>query len=85
MAEPLKLGVAGLGTVGAGLITLIETHGNRLSAGLSSRFVLTSAAIVPQVITNVPFSTLMLTHGLWLLFLLWYLTPRTLFGSSIEP
>jgi len=32
MTEPLKLGVAGLGTVGAGLVRLLETHGSRLSA-----------------------------------------------------
>ncbi|MBU2582161.1 MAG: homoserine dehydrogenase [Alphaproteobacteria bacterium] len=32
MSEPLKLGVAGLGTVGAGLLQLIETHRDRLSA-----------------------------------------------------
>ncbi|MDE2376701.1 hypothetical protein [Bradyrhizobium sp.] len=63
---------------------LVIALGNRLSAGLSARFILISAAIVPQIMMNVPFSTLMLTHGLWLLFLLWYLTPRTLFGSPAE-
>jgi homoserine dehydrogenase len=31
MAEPLKLGVAGLGTVGSGLLHLLEAHGRRLS------------------------------------------------------
>ncbi|HRD78934.1 MAG TPA: homoserine dehydrogenase [Hyphomicrobiaceae bacterium] len=31
MNEPLKLGIAGLGTVGAGLLSLIEQHGRRLS------------------------------------------------------
>lgn len=34
MTEPLKLGVAGLGTVGAGLVRLLEAHGTRLSAAL---------------------------------------------------
>lgn len=34
MTEPLKLGVAGLGTVGAGLLQLIETHGHRLASVL---------------------------------------------------
>ncbi|QOG17174.1 hypothetical protein [Bradyrhizobium sp. SEMIA] len=81
-------GIASVGVWGAPLATLacglVVGFGNRLSAGLSERFVLISAAIVPQVITNVPFSTLMLTHGLWLLFLLWYVTPRTLFGGPAE-
>lgn len=34
MTEPLKLGVAGLGTVGAGLLQLIEMHGQRLAGVL---------------------------------------------------
>ena len=34
MREPLKLGVAGLGTVGSGLLQLLATHGARLSASL---------------------------------------------------
>lgn len=34
MTKPLKLGVAGLGTVGSGLLQLIETHGERLAAVL---------------------------------------------------
>ncbi|MCP3401428.1 hypothetical protein [Bradyrhizobium sp. CCGB20] len=81
-------GIASVGLWAAPLATfacgLVIGLGNRLSAGLSTRFILISAAIMPQVITNVPFSTLMLTHGLWLLFLLWYVTPRTLFGSPAK-
>ncbi|HVY42614.1 MAG TPA: homoserine dehydrogenase [Hyphomicrobiaceae bacterium] len=34
MVEPLKLGVAGLGTVGAGLVGLLSAHGARVGAGL---------------------------------------------------
>ena len=34
MTEPLKLGVAGLGTVGAGLLSLLEAHGKRLSESI---------------------------------------------------
>ena len=46
MSQPLRLGVAGLGTVGAGLLRLLQTHGARLSetvgreivvAGVSAR------------------------------------------------
>ena len=31
---------------------------------------------------NVPLSTTLLTHGAGLLFLLWYVTPRTIFASE---
>jgi homoserine dehydrogenase len=34
MIEPLKLGVAGLGTVGAGLLGLLAAHARRVAAGL---------------------------------------------------
>lgn len=34
MTEPLKLGIAGLGTVGAGLVRLLEAHGARLASAL---------------------------------------------------
>jgi homoserine dehydrogenase len=33
MNEPLKIGVAGLGTVGGGLLHLLETHGARMGEG----------------------------------------------------
>ena len=32
MSQPLKLGIAGLGTVGAGLLRLLQSHRARLSA-----------------------------------------------------
>ena len=34
MHEPFKIGVAGLGTVGGGLLQLLETHGQRMSEQL---------------------------------------------------
>jgi hypothetical protein len=57
--------------------------GNRLSAGLPPGFVLISAAIVPHALLDVPLSTVFVTHGVALLFLLWYLTPRALFGTIV--
>jgi hypothetical protein len=63
-------------TFAAGLVIAL---GNRLSAGLPPRFVLISGAVLPQILLNVPLSTVLLTHGLGLLFLLWYLTPRGIF------
>ena len=34
MSQPLKLGVAGLGTVGAGLVQLLHEHGARMASAL---------------------------------------------------
>ena len=31
MTEPLKIAIAGLGTVGGGLLHLLEAHGRRLA------------------------------------------------------
>jgi hypothetical protein len=61
---------------------LVIAVGNRLSAGLPAGFVLTSAAILPQVLLNVPLTIALLTHGGGLLFLLWYITPRTIFEQK---
>lgn len=41
MKEPLKLGIAGLGTVGAGLLELIAKHGSGLEETLERRIVVT--------------------------------------------
>lgn len=61
---------------------LVLAFGNRLSADLPPNFVLISGAILPQVFLNVPLSTTLLTHGAGLLFLLWYVMPRTMFEPS---
>ena len=37
MSQPLKLGVAGLGTVGAGLVQLLHEHGARMAAALGRK------------------------------------------------
>ena len=58
---------------------LIIALGNRVSAGLPARFILISGAILPQVLLNVALTTVLLTHGMAILFLLWYITPRSLF------
>ena len=54
---------------------------NRLSSGLPQRFVLLSGGVLPQIFLNVPFSTTLLSHGALVLFLLWYITPRTFFAG----
>jgi hypothetical protein len=61
---------------------LVIALGNRLSAGLPAGFTLISGAILPQVLLNVPLTTVLLSHGAGLLFLLWYITPRTIFGQE---
>jgi hypothetical protein len=56
--------------------------GNRASAGLPSSFVLVSSAVIVQALLNVPLSTVLLSHGGALLFLLWYLMPREAFSED---
>lgn len=79
-------GIASVGVlfapVAAFACGLVIAIGNRWSAGLPARFILISGAVLPQVLLNVPLSTVMLTHGGALLFLLWYITPRTAFEET---
>ena len=58
---------------------LVIALANRLSAGLPPRFILLSGAILPQTLLNVPLTITLVTHGAAVLFLLWYVTPRTIF------
>ncbi len=79
-------GIASVGMVFAPLAVfvcgLILALGNRLSAGLPPRFVLISGAILPQILLNVPLTITLVTHGAVFLFLLWYVTPRTMFEQQ---
>jgi hypothetical protein len=74
--------LAPLSALACGLVVAL---GNRASAGLPPRFVLISAALLPQAFVNVPFTTTFMTHGAALLFLLWYVMPRAMFDSKTEP
>ncbi|MCC8952091.1 hypothetical protein H8B02_01075 [Bradyrhizobium sp. Pear77] len=71
--------LAPLSALGCGLIIAL---GNRLSSGLPAQFVLLSAGLLPQVLLNVPLSTALLTNGTALLFLLWYIAPRSAFDQT---
>jgi hypothetical protein len=62
---------------------LVIALGNRVSAGLPPAFVLTSSAVLPQILLNVPLTTTLVTHGAAALFLLWYVTPRPMFEEKI--
>ena len=79
-------GIASVGMVFAPVAAfacgLILALGNRLSAGLPPRFVLLSGAILPQILLNVPLTITLVTHGAVFLFLLWYVTPRTMFEQQ---
>jgi len=68
--------LAPLAALASGLVLAL---GNRAAAGLPPRFVLMSAGVLPHVLLNVPLSVAMLTHGTAILFLLWYVMPRSLF------
>ncbi|MDN3277271.1 hypothetical protein QWJ07_23610 [Frankia sp. RB7] len=73
-------GVASVGPLFAPISALVcgivIAIANGMSVGVSQRTVLVSAALLPQTLLNVPFTTVMLTHGAALLFLLWYVMPR---------
>ncbi len=71
--------LAPLSALGCGLVIALA---NRLSSGLSPKFVLLSGGMLPQVFLNVPLSTTLLTNGAAFLFLLWYVTPRTMFEQG---
>ena len=58
---------------------------NCASAGLPPRFILISGAVLSQYFLNVPLTTVLLTHGAALLFLLWYVTPRGVFHRERVP
>jgi hypothetical protein len=73
------LTLAPLSALACGLVIAVS---NRLSSGLSQRFVLLSGGVYPQIFLNVPFSTTLLSHGAAILFLLWYITPRAIFGED---
>jgi hypothetical protein len=64
---------------------LVIALGNRLSAGLPSSFILLSSGIMLQSFLNIPLTTNLLSSGAAILFLLWYLTPRTLFEDASRP
>ena len=79
-------GIASVGLVLAPFAVLacglLISLANRLSSGLPPKFILLSGAILPQVFLNVPLTTTLLTNGAAVLFLLWYVTPRTMFEQK---
>jgi hypothetical protein len=68
--------LAPLAALGCGLVISLA---NRLSSGLPTKFILLSGGILLQAFLNTPLTTNLLSNGAAILFLLWYLTPRTMF------
>jgi hypothetical protein len=79
-------GIASVGPVLAPLVVLVcgvvIGLGNRVSSGLPDNFVLLSGGVLPQVFLNVPLTISLVTNGAAFLFLLWYVTPRSMFESQ---
>ncbi|MGX9428419.1 MULTISPECIES: hypothetical protein [Bradyrhizobium] len=57
------------------LCGLVLSIGNSCSRHLSPQMIATSSALTVQALLNIPLSTTLLTNGLLLLFLLWYVCP----------
>jgi hypothetical protein len=79
-------GVASVGAAFAPVAALacgfVIALANRASAGLPARFILLSSAMLVQVLINIPLTIALVTYGGALLFLLWYVTPRSIFGEK---
>ncbi|QAU45938.1 hypothetical protein [Bradyrhizobium guangzhouense] len=79
-------GIASVGVVLAPLTAficgLVVAVGNSASSALPARFILLSAGVLPQIFLNVSLTITFVTNGAALLFLLWYLTPSSLFGEQ---
>jgi hypothetical protein len=75
-------GVASVGLLWAPVAAfacgMVFALANGLSANLQPRFILISGAVLSQYFLNVPLTTALLSHGAGLLFLLWYIMPRTM-------
>jgi hypothetical protein len=79
-------GIASVGPLLAPLAVfmcgLVMSVANRVSADLPARFVLLSGGILVQDFLNIPLTTNLLSNGAALLFLLWYVTPRSIFARQ---
>lgn len=79
-------GIASVGPLWAPLSAfacgLVIAFGSRMAEGLPHRFVLMSAGMLALVLLNVPLSIVLVTHGAAILFLLWYITPRSMFRQD---
>jgi len=79
-------GIASVGPMLAPLTVLacglVISVANRVSSDLPPRFILLSSGLLPQEFLNIPLTTNLLSNGAALLFLLWYVTPRSMFARK---
>ncbi|BBB99918.1 hypothetical protein ABIF38_006231 [Bradyrhizobium japonicum] len=73
-----------LAPVSAFVCGLTLSVGSMVSKHLSPRFIAVSSGIAVQAIMNVPLTTGLLSNGIALLFLLWWLTPEQRVASSVS-
>jgi hypothetical protein len=82
-------GIASVGPLWAPLSAfacgLVIAFGSRMANGLPPGFVLMSGAMLALVLLNVPLSIVLVTHGAAILFLLWHITPRSIFRQDNQP
>ncbi|MGY4479478.1 hypothetical protein [Bradyrhizobium sp. USDA 3364] len=82
-------GIASVGLVLAPISALVcglvLSVGSMVSRHLSPRFIAVSSGIAVQAIMNVPLTTSLLSNGIALLFLLWWLTPEQRAELSRSP
>jgi len=75
-------GIASVGStwapISAFLCGVIISFGNSVSAGLPPPLIAASAGLAVEVLLNVPLSVSLLSNGILVLFLLWYITPDNL-------
>jgi hypothetical protein len=74
-----------LAPVSALVCGLILSVGSMVSRHLSPRFIAVSSGIAVEAIMNVPLTTGLLSNGIALLFLLWWLTPEWHAELSANP
>jgi hypothetical protein len=79
-------GIASVGQVYAPIAAfacgLVVAVANGMSRHWPQRFVILSAGVVLQSFLSVPFTTILLTNGAGVLFVLWYLTPASYFVAD---
>ncbi|MES5489125.1 hypothetical protein QMZ05_40825, partial [Bradyrhizobium sp. INPA03-11B] len=74
-----------LSPISALVCGLILSAGSTVSRHLSPRFIAVSSGIAVQAIMNVPLTTGLVSNGIALLFLLWWLTPEQRAELSRSP
>jgi hypothetical protein len=77
-------GIASVGLTLAPLSALVcgfvLSLGSSAARHLSPRFIAVSSGIAVQALMNIPLTTAMISNGIFVLFLLWWMTPKEMSG-----